>query len=229
MPEPLTVIIATDRFVVIEKPSGLLSVPGIGPEKQDCVISRVKAMFPAATGPMMVHRLDMDTSGLLVVGLDPDAQKHLSWQFEKRTVAKRYTAVVAPTFAAPESGTISLPLRLDVDRRPYQIVDFVHGRPATTHYQRLDRCAAGWRIAFVPITGRTHQLRVHAATPPEAFATDPHRSADQSSGGLGAAILGDPLYGTRQFGQRLMLHAGELAFDDPTTGERVTTTSPSPF
>ena len=228
----LPVIFATDRFVVIDKPSGVLSVPGIGPEKQDCVISRIKAMFPNATGPMMVHRLDMDTSGLLVVGLDPESQRQLSSQFEARTVAKRYFALLEPAtegLELPLSGTITLPLRLDVDRRPYQIVDFALGRSAVTHYEFLERSASGQRIAFTPITGRTHQLRVHAATPSRVFANDPDRTSAHSQGGLGAAIQGDPLYGSRGGHCRLMLHAAELAFDDPATGERVCLAAPVPF
>ncbi len=229
MSEPLPIILATPRFVVVDKPAGVLSVPGIGPEKQDSVISRVKEMFPAATGPMMVHRLDMDTSGLLVVALEPASQKHLSRQFEKRHVGKRYEAIVADTWEAPDEGTISLPLRLDVDRRPYQIVDFVQGRSAVTQYQRIGPASGGFRVEFKPVTGRTHQLRVHAATPHLGFLGDPTRPADLSAGGLGAPILGDPLYGERGHHSRLMLHASEMTFEDPETGESIRVSAPVPF
>ncbi len=232
MPDPqsaIPVILATHRFVVVNKPSGLLSVPGIGPEKQDCVISRVKAMFPSATGPMMVHRLDMDTSGVLVVGLDPDSQKNLSAQFEARTVGKQYLALLESAPQVPDSGTISLPLRLDVERRPYQIVDFAFGREAVTHYAILSRSPGLCRIAFTPVTGRTHQLRVHAATPPSAFSDNALRTHHHSAGGLGAPIQGDPLYGTAPKTTRLMLHASKLSLRDPSTGEHITCDAPVPF
>ncbi len=152
---PLHIILESPSFVVVDKPSGLLSVPGIGPEKQDCVVARVRAAYPHATGPMMVHRLDMDTSGLLVVALTPDAQRELSPAFEARRVDKSYLALL-DGLVAEDLGTISLPMRLDVDRRPYQIVDFVHGREAVSRYQVLAGAEGSTRVRFDPITGRTH-------------------------------------------------------------------------
>ncbi|MFN7020193.1 MAG: RluA family pseudouridine synthase [Phycisphaerales bacterium] len=190
------------RWVVIDKPAGLLSVPGKGADKQDCAASRVRAAFAHAHGPLVVHRLDMDTSGLLLFGLDPDAQKALSAQFERRVVSKAYTAMVAGVPGA-ESGEFDVPMRLDVHRRPLQIVDFEQGRPALTRWRVLALEADRTRLRLEPITGRTHQLRVHCAH-------------------LGHPILGDGLYGpqpeTRLAADRLMLHASELTFTDPSTG-----------
>lgn len=193
------------RWVVIDKPAGLLSVPGKGADKQDCAASRVRAAFAHAAGPLIVHRLDMDTSGLLLFGLDPDAQKALSAQFERRVVSKAYTALVAGVPWA-ESGEVNVPMRLDVDRRPVQIVDFDHGRPAVTRWRVLSLEADRTRLRLEPLTGRTHQLRVHCAH-------------------IGHPILGDCLYGpqpeTRLAADRLMLHASEMAFTDPSTGGEV--------
>ncbi|CAG0975451.1 Dual-specificity RNA pseudouridine synthase RluA [Phycisphaerales bacterium] len=235
MPD-LTVIHATPRFVVIDKPAWLLSVPGIGPDKQDCVASRVRAMFPASRGPLIAHRLDMETSGLLVLGLDEDAQRNLSAQFENRAVAKRYVALLEGTPDAAE-GTIELPLRLDVDNRPYQIVDFEQGRTSLTRFRVLASEPGRTRVEFEPLTGRTHQLRVHAAFSGDAFwpareGKPPARSMAQPPPaprvGLGRPIIGDVLYG-RVRAERLMLHASELDFNDPGTGARVRLESGAPF
>jgi tRNA pseudouridine32 synthase/23S rRNA pseudouridine746 synthase len=207
--QDLKIILASPRFVVVDKPTGMLSVPGKGPEKQDCAAARVRALFPSATGPLVVHRLDMETSGLLIFGLDEDSQKDLSAQFERRQTDKKYVALLEGQVER-EAGEISLPIRLDVDRRPYQIVDPIHGRPAVTHYRVLSHEIDRTRIQFIPLTGRTHQLRVHAAA------------------GLGCPIVGDVLYGDGH-GDRLMLHASELSFVDPDTGRRVQVSSPVPF
>jgi tRNA pseudouridine32 synthase / 23S rRNA pseudouridine746 synthase len=196
---PLTVpvIFEAPDFVVIDKPAGLLSVPGKGPEKQDCVIARVRAMYPNATGPMMVHRLDMETSGLLIVALTPDAQRRFSRLFEQRHIDKRYTAVLEGHLRE-NAGEINLPIRIDIDRRPHQTIDPIHGKPSTTRFRVLDRTTLRdhpvTRVEFEPLTGRSHQLRVHSAW------------------GLGAPIVGDHLYGSRALSQRLLLHAGFLAF-----------------
>lgn len=227
----IRVIREAEGWVVVDKPSGLLSVPGKGdePAKKDCVIARIREMYPRASGPMIVHRLDMDTSGLLVVALHEDAQRELSRQFEKRTVAKRYAALLAGLIEHAQSGEIRLPIRLDPEHRPWQIVDGLHGRDSLTRWRvralEIDRT----RVEFEPLTGRAHQLRVHAATSREA-------------GGLGLCILGDVLYGSgyraptpqEALGrpapaERLMLHASELAFDDPASGERIECRSDSPF
>jgi tRNA pseudouridine32 synthase/23S rRNA pseudouridine746 synthase len=205
------------RFVVVDKPSGVLSVPGIGPEKADCVVSRIHAAFyrplpgkPAlAPGQLIVHRLDMDTSGLMVVALDGAAQRELSLQFEERVPEKTYTALV-DGLVVPDEGLIDLPMRLDAENRPYQIVDRQHGRPAQTRFRVVSRETDRTRVEFRPITGRTHQIRVHA------------------SRGLGHAILGDILYGGLP-APRLMLHASRLSFRLPGGSTRVDFTSVAAF
>jgi tRNA pseudouridine32 synthase / 23S rRNA pseudouridine746 synthase len=193
----------------------MLSVPGKGPDKADCAAARVRAQFPPARGPLIVHRLDMETSGLMVFALDEAAQRELSGQFEARRVEKRYTALLGPP-AGPgdlltaEAGEISLPIRADIDNRPVQVVDPVHGRESITRWRMLAREIDRIRVAFEPLTGRTHQLRVHAAA------------------GLERPILGDALYGGEP-AERLMLHASYLSFLDPATGGRVEFRSPAPF
>lgn len=207
----LKVVQISKRFLVVDKPSGLLSVPGKGEQNQDCVASRAKVLVPQATGPFVVHRLDMETSGLMVLARDADAHRHLSRQFEARAVTKVYEAVLLGEVVG-ESGTISLPLRPDIDRRPYQIVDWEHGREAVTRWRVMarepatDGKQARTRVQFEPITGRTHQLRVHAA----------FGRAPGAKGGLGCPIVGDTLYGDgAASGPRLLLHAKLLAFIDP--------------
>ena len=201
----LDIVHATRRFVVIDKPSGLLSVPGKGEENQDCAAARVRAMFPEAAGPLVVHRLDMDTSGLLIFGLDPEAQRELSMQFERREVEKSYLALVDGTVPL-ESGTVDVPIRMDPFNRPYQVVDRSHRRPAVTCFKVLSYETDRTRLELIPQTGRTHQLRVHCAH-------------------MGNPILGDVLYGpqprTAESAPRLMLHAAMLGFTDPETGRRV--------
>lgn len=223
LPDPQTIlgnvrlVHLHERFVVVDKPSGVLSVPGIGPEKADCVVSRVHGALYAgdtskpalASNHLIVHRLDMDTSGLMVVALDADAQRELSQQFHDRIPEKSYVALVDGIVEADE-GFIDLPMRLDVDNRPYQIVDHVQGRPAQTHFRVLSREIDRTRIEFRPVTGRTHQLRVHAAH------------------GLGHPILGDVLYG-KVPAPRLMLHARTLSFLLPGTRTRVEFEAPVPF
>lgn len=213
MANPLRILRATDRYVVIDKPSGLLSVPGKGEQKQDCAASRVLEHFPSATGPIVVHRLDMDTSGLLVFGLDADAQRELSMQFERRTTAKSYVAVVDGRLDA-EAGEVDFPMRADIENRPVQVIDHVQGKPSLTKWQMLaiepDRC----RVRLDPVTGRTHQLRVHMAA-------------------IGHPILGDVLYGpqpqTAKASPRLLLHASMLEFAEPGTGVRVRVESSPDF
>lgn len=212
---PLTIIHATDRYVVIDKPAGLLSVPGIGPHKQDCAVARVRAMFPQSHGPLVVHRLDMETSGLLVFGLDPDSQRELSGQFERRVPAKSYVALLDGVLEV-EAGRIDLPMRPDVANRPWQMIDHIHGRHAVTDYRVVAREIDRTRVRLMPVTGRAHQLRLHAATM-------------RCQGGLGAPILGDPLYGDANAAARLMLHAASLSFVDPATGARVEFESAVPF
>ncbi|RKH17313.1 RluA family pseudouridine synthase [Corallococcus sp. CA047B] len=210
-PTPELSIIFEDAWlVIIDKPCGLLSVPGRDAALTDSVLTRLRARHPHATGPLLVHRLDLDTSGLLVAALDARTHSALQRQFLHRDVDKQYVALIGgPVQGA--SGTITLPLRVDLDDRPRQIVDPVHGKPAVTDWRVLHREAGRTRVAFHPRTGRTHQLRVHAAHPL----------------GLGAPIVGDPLYGHAD--RRLFLHAEVLSFVHPATGERVSFTRAAPF
>ena len=176
-------------------------------------MARVRSAFPEATGPIAVHRLDMATSGLMVVALTVAAHRALSMQFEARRVEKTYIALLngVPSL---NGGVIELPLRLDVENRPVQIHDPIHGRPCCTTWRALAFEGARTRVEFTPLTGRTHQLRVHAAL------------------GIGYPIVGDRLYGS--YGSitpatRLMLHANWLAFAHPTTGARCEFASTVPF
>lgn len=243
----LDVVLATDRFVVVNKPAGLLSVPGKGADKQDCVAARVRQMFPGATGPVTVHRLDMDTSGLIVCALDADAQRALSMQFERREVEKRYVALVDGVVGC-ESGAIEAPIRADLDNRPYQVIDRSHGRPARTNWKVLSIETDRTRVELIPFTGRTHQLRVHCAyagpggmawhglgwhgSPSrEETGSDPRSTA--RSAVRPHPILGDVLYGPPWIdpaeSDRLMLHAAAMVFTDPASGQRVEARSPAPF
>lgn len=218
MPEAgnqVNVVFAGPGYVVVDKPAGMLSVPGKGEHKRDCVAARVVAMFPRASGPLIVHRLDMETSGLMVLGLDEASQRDLSMQFERRDPEKRYVALVEGIVEL-DAGTIDVPVRPDLDHRPLQIVDRVHGREARTGWRVLAREVDRTRVEFLPLTGRTHQIRVHAALARE-------------HGGLGHPILGDVLYGDAATAPRLMLHASGLSFLEPGRGRRVMFESPAPF
>ena len=202
MSEPRLKIVHEDEaFVVVDKISGMLSVPGRGPEKRDCVAERVREMYPGAPEQPAVHRLDMDTSGLLVVARNVDAHRQLSIQFQKRETRKRYVALLDGVLS-DDRGMIELPFRLDIDNRPYQIYDPEHGKVGITHWEKVGIEDAWTRISFVPITGRTHQLRVHAA----------------HARGLGIPIVGDPLYGNGTGPGQMKLHAVELGFQHPTSG-----------
>lgn len=207
---PMPIILhATSTFLVISKPAGLLSVPGLKGEPS--VEDLLKAQYPEV---YMVHRLDMDTSGLMVVALQKEAYHHLQRQFLEHTVHKEYVALLEQDIdsqkpaADSQLPTISLPLRPDLDDRPRQVVDMTYGKPALTTYEAL----GGNRVRLTPHTGRTHQLRVHCA----------HRQ------GLDNPILGDPLYG-RVKAERLYLHAEVLEFDDPVSGQRLTFQALAPF
>jgi tRNA pseudouridine32 synthase/23S rRNA pseudouridine746 synthase len=200
------------EFVVVDKPSGVLSVPGRGPEKSDCIAARVRSAFPGCIDQPAVHRLDMDTSGLLIVARTREAHRELSRQFQNRETRKGYVALLDGVLRE-ERGTIELPFRLDIDNRPYQILDEVHGKLGVTHWEVLSIEEGHTRIAFTPITGRTHQLRVHAAHPR----------------GLGIPIVGDPLYGNGTGPAQMKLHACALGFQHPTTGEALSFLSPPPF
>ena len=203
--EGLEIVYSDADIVVVNKPSGMLSVPGKG--NRPSVLSIVKAKYPEATGPMMVHRLDMATSGLIVVAKNEAAYINLQKQFAEHSIRKRYKAVLCPIQQhniLPE-GTISLPLSPDALDRPRQKVDYEHGKTAITEYRVIEKRENGEIvIEFKPITGRTHQLRVHSAHPE----------------GLNAPIKGDELYGTKA--DRLYLHAEYLEFTHPKTGRRLT-------
>lgn len=189
-----------DYLLVINKPEGMLSVPGKG--DADSVYQRLSILYPEATGPIIVHRLDMATSGLLLAAKTKEAHQNLQAQFKNRTIQKRYIALLEGEVPQDE-GEIRLPLCPDPLDRPRQIVSEEFGKPALTHYRVLERTSGKTLIAFYPQTGRTHQLRVHAAHPQ----------------GLHCPILGDELYGRKA--ERLYLHAEYLAFTHPITSERI--------
>lgn len=202
-------IIYEDQWlVVINKPAGMLSVPG--KTEAPSVWQWAHDHYPDADGPLIVHRLDMATSGLLLLAKDKDTHQQLQALFENRAVKKRYIALLDGEIAT-DKGFIRLPLCPNPDERPLQMVSQTYGKPAITRYEVLDRHNGHTRIAFYPETGRTHQLRVHAAHPD----------------GLNAPILGDSLYGTRS--DRLYLHAETLTFRHPYTGETLQLHAPVPF
>jgi tRNA pseudouridine32 synthase/23S rRNA pseudouridine746 synthase len=206
----LEVLHEDGRVVVVNKPEGLLSVPGTDASVTDSVLARIRTQYPHATGPLLVHRLDVETSGLLLVALDAEAFVALQKQFIARTIDKRYVAVLDGVIPF-DHGTIELPLRVDLEQRPRQLVDFVHGKPAVTLYEVLERAGGRTRVHFFPKTGRTHQLRVHAA----------------HAQGLGVPIVGDRLYGRPE--KRLALHAERLGFCHPTDARLVVIEAPAPF
>jgi tRNA pseudouridine32 synthase/23S rRNA pseudouridine746 synthase len=208
----MTILHRDESIVVIDKPGGLLAVPGRGPGKADCVAARLRAALPAMIPQPAVHRLDLYTSGLMVFAVTAEAHRDLSRQFEERLVEKRYLAVVAGVIDR-DGGTIELRFRLDPDHRPRQVYDPVHGRLGITRWRKLAVEGRTTRIEFIPLTGRTHQLRLHAAHPL----------------GLGAPILGDSLYGSGGEGDRLLLHAAMLRFRHPATGSLVEFVSAPPF
>jgi tRNA pseudouridine32 synthase/23S rRNA pseudouridine746 synthase len=230
--DPLVVLHEDECFVVIDKPAGLLSVPGIAPEKQDCLRSRVKALYPHASGPMTCHRLDLSTSGVMILALDAKTHKNLSRQFEFRKTQKRYIALLEGNLEHDE-GTINCPMRKDMDVRPLMLVDYVEGKPSQTHYRVLaretyhDRPVT--RVELLPHTGRTHQLRVHAAHPHvTTVGTLGQINADETTG-LGHPMVGDELYGDASNAHRLMLHASMLTIHHPVTGNQMTFKAPDPF
>lgn len=207
----LPILLQGPSWVVVDKPSGLLSVPGRAEGQEDCVRLRVAEMFPDREA-FTVHRLDWETSGCIIVALSADAHRDLNLQFERRRVSKIYTAVLAGN-VTPDTGVVRLPLSKDWPRRPKQKVDHDAGKPAETHYRVLSRDTGRTRVEFMPITGRSHQIRVHAAHPE----------------GLNAPVLGDGLYGDIHAAPRLLLHATSISFRDPDTNTMVEAVSPPPF
>ncbi len=193
--QELKIVFEDDDLIIVNKPPEFLSVPG--KEIKDSVYTRIKQKYPEATGPLIVHRLDMSTSGIIVLTKTKEANKILQGQFIKRTVKKRYVALLSGKLSKKQ-GVIKLPLRLDLDDRPRQLVDFMNGKKAETNWNVISKNDTHTRVHFYPITGRTHQLRVHAA----------HKE------GLNTPIKGDDLYGNKQ--DRLYLHAEFSDFTHPT-------------
>jgi tRNA pseudouridine32 synthase/23S rRNA pseudouridine746 synthase len=196
----LKIVFEDDYIVVVNKPAEFLSVPG--KTISDSVYTRMKEKYPEATGPLIVHRLDMSTSGIILLAKDKNVHKHLQKQFIKRNVQKRYVALL-DGLVTEDTGTIDLPLRVDLDDRPRQLVCYEHGKRALTKWEVVERRNNQTLIYFYPITGRTHQLRVHSA----------------HSLGLNAPIIGDDLYGKKE--TRLHLHAQFLQFTHPITKEAI--------
>lgn len=221
----LKILYRDKDIVVVDKQSGLLSVPGRGPDKQDCIVNRLKRLFPECIEQPSVHRLDMETSGLMVLALNAESQRNLRIQFEKSEIRKKYIAVLDGNLlkkGIDRTGSMELYFRLDVDNRPHQIWDDVYGKKAVTQWQILGiesytapngQKRSVTRVEFVPLTGRTHQLRLASA--------DSH--------GFGVPIVGDSLYGTCAEGERLLLHACCLAFVHPATGMPMEFDCKSPF
>ena len=201
--QDLEIIYEDDVLIAVNKPAEFLSVPG--KDIKDSVFTRIKEKYPNATGPLIVHRLDMSTSGILLLTKTKEANKVLQSQFINRTIKKRYVALLDGDL--PENkGKIILPLRVDLDDRPKQLVDFIYGKPAETDWKIIQKENGKTRVYFHPITGRTHQLRMHSA----------HKS------GLNTPIVGDDLYGRKD--KRLHLHAEFIEFLHPTTHKKMSFT-----
>lgn len=208
LPESLAALClhVDDNLLVMIKPAGLHAVPGLGADKHDSLITRLRQWDPRIHA---VHRLDRDTSGLMVIGRTAAAISHLGKQFQARSVHKRYLARISgqPTASA---GEIQLRMRYDPDNKPRQVIDPVNGKPSHTRWQ-IVASHAGWSLVQLePVTGRTHQLRLHLQA-------------------LGHPILGDSLYGHPDSHHRLCLHASELGFDHPVTGQRLQFSSTPDF
>lgn len=199
VPPGVVIVHVDDALIVADKPSGLLSMPARGEDRQDCLVARVQVKFPDA---LPLHRLDMATSGLILLARGAEMQRRMNLAFEQRIVGKRYEALVHG-HVGPDVGEIDLPLAADPQRNPYQIVDRQHGRRALTRYRVVERRGSGpdavTRVELKPVTGRTHQLRVHLQS-------------------LGHPILGDPLYAppdSAALHRRLHLHAAAITLIHP--------------
>lgn len=206
--DPLEVLHEDAHIILVNKPSGLLSVPGKGEHLADCLISRLQAVFPTA---LLVHRLDRDTSGVMVFAQTPAAQRHLGLQFEKRMTKKTYVARVWGDVQGNE-GTVDLPLIVDWPNRPKQMVDHENGKSAVTEWKVIKRGDNETRMRLMPKTGRSHQLRVHMLA-------------------LGHPILGDPFYAEGEALEfpRLMLHSEELKLKHPEDGRGLKFRAKAPF
>lgn len=209
--EGVPLIHEDEHFIVVNKPPGMLSQPGR--TIYDSVETRIRQALGIPSEPVLVHRLDMDTSGLMLLAKNRSSHRHLQQQFEKRRIGKRYRALLEKM---PEAlgGLVDLPLRLDIENRPKQLVCFEYGKNSTTAWHRDPAAING--VVLYPLTGRSHQLRVHLADP---F-------------GLGIPIKGDRLYGSPDFPdvqERMMLHADFISFDHPVSGRRMKLFCPAPF
>jgi tRNA pseudouridine32 synthase/23S rRNA pseudouridine746 synthase len=206
--DPLDVVYLDHELLVVNKPPGLLSVPGRGALLADCLITRIQSEYPTA---LLVHRLDRDTSGVMVFALSPNAQRHLGLQFEKRQTKKTYVARVWGQIKA-DTGTVDLPIIVDWPNRPKQMICHETGRAAVTDWQVINRNRGETRVKLSPKTGRSHQLRIHMLA-------------------LGHPILGDPFYGTpeSQEATRLMLHSHRLRLRHPDGGEMMDFRAKLPF
>lgn len=208
----LPIVYEDEWLIAVNKPAGLLSVPGRYRDRQDSVLSRLRHLLPDGTRLMSVHRLDLETSGILLLARNEDTYRQLSQQFQQRQAYKVYEAILAGSVKT-DRGAIELPLWGDPCDRPYQKVDWQYGKPSVTRFQVIAREGEYTRVEFMPVTGRTHQLRVHAA----------------DSRGLGVSILGDNLYGCRANATRLHLHARELRFEHPQLEKTVDLQTKTPF
>lgn len=205
----LSIVYQDNDLLVLNKPSGLLTVPGKDPKHADCLIRRANMVFPSAK---IVHRLDMATSGIICLALNKEAHRHVSMQFQQRETAKRYIAIVEGKVQA-QTGQVDLPLICDWPNRPKQMVDHENGKPSLTHFQVLEHLDNATRVLLTPVTGRSHQLRVHMLS-------------------LGHVILGDRLYANEQAkarAERLQLHAEYLQLTHPSTGQLMEFEAPAPF
>ena len=204
----LDILYHDEAIIVLNKPAGLLSVPGRGADKLDSLAWRVQQAF---TDAKVVHRLDCHTSGVMLMARGLDAQRELSRQFHDRETEKQYIAVVHGCVAQNE-GVIELAMRCDLDNRPLQILDEVHGKPSVTHWTVIERNTDTTRLKLMPVTGRSHQLRVHCLA-------------------IGHAIVGDKLYGDKADlnEPRMLLHAERLIFKHPETGRRMMITAECEF
>lgn len=208
--EDAEILYIDDDLIVVNKPTGLLSVPGRGEDKQDCLITRIQDHYPDA---LIVHRLDLPTSGILVLARSAETHRALSQQFQNREVSKEYTAIVSG-IVEQQTGEINLPLITDWPNRPMQKVDYETGKPSQTRYEILtvNKENNTTRLRLTPITGRSHQLRVHLLS-------------------IGHVISGDGLYSDieAQKNQRLLLHANKIEFVHPCTNNVLTIDCPCPF
>jgi tRNA pseudouridine32 synthase/23S rRNA pseudouridine746 synthase len=207
--EEIRILHEDEHLLLVRKPDLLLSIPGRHPLNKDCLITRLQKDYPTAS---IVHRLDLDTSGIMVIPLDKPTHAHISRQFQERKVEKSYHAVVYGV-VANEADEVELPIRCDWERRPLQMIDHEKGKYALTRYEVLERFEDRTRLLLKPVTGRSHQLRIHMRE-------------------LGHPILGCDMYAHEEalgMADRLLLHATTLAFEHPATGEWLSGECPADF